>query len=321
MKWCFAAVLVAAGLLIGSDGGAQDYPSKPIKLVVPYPAGGGTDVLARLIAQKLGERLGQPIVIENRSGASGSIGTEFVVKSQPDGYTLLFNNETLVIAPNVSKNLPYDLVRDLAPIGLIARSVIIIGAHSSVPATSLGELITLAKAQPSRLSYSSCGNATMMHFTGEELKLLAGIEMTHVPYRGCGPAIQDAASGQVPVFVNALTNVVNLEKRGRVRMLAIASPRRSHLAPSVPTVAESGFPGFDASPWQALFAPAGIPGEIARRLASDLNETVSSPKMRERIRTMLFEPVTSSPQELAAVLRTELARWAEVAKKARIESE
>jgi tripartite-type tricarboxylate transporter receptor subunit TctC len=321
MKWCFAAVLVAAGLLIGSDGGAQDYPSKPIKLVVPYPAGGGTDVLARLIAQKLGERLGQPIVIENRSGASGSIGTEFVVKSQPDGYTLLFNNETLVIAPNVSKDLPYDLVRDLAPIGLVARSVIIIGAHSSVPAASLGELITLAKAQPSSLSYSSCGNATMMHFAGEELKLLAGIEMTHVPYRGCGPAIQDAASGQVSVFVNALTNVVNLEKRGRVRMLAIASSSRSHLAPSVPTVAESGFPGFDASPWQALFAPAGIPREIASRLASDLNETVSSPKISERIRTMLFEPVTSSPQELAAMLRTELARWAEVAKKARIESE
>jgi tripartite-type tricarboxylate transporter receptor subunit TctC len=147
---------------------------------------------------------------------------------------------------------------------------------------------------------------------------MAGIEMTHVLYRGCGPAIQDAASGQVPVFVNALTNVVN---RGRVRILAIASPSRSHLAPSVPTVAESGFPGFDASPWQALFAPAGIPGEIASRLASDLNETVSSPKISERIRTMLFEPVTSSPQELAAMLRTELARWAEVAKKARIESE
>jgi tripartite-type tricarboxylate transporter receptor subunit TctC len=318
----YLVAVIAVALLLGTpDVRAGGYPSAPIKLVVPYPAGGGTDVLARLIAQGLGERLGEPMVVENRTGASGSIGTDFVVKSRPDGHTLLFNNETLVIAPNAYQSLPYDVVRDLSPVGLVARSVIVIGVHSSVPATSLAELIRLAKAQPRELSYSSCGNATMMHFAGEELKLLAGIDMVHVPYRGCAPAIVDAASGQVPVFVNALTNVVNLEKQGQLRVLAVASASRSALAPGVATVADSGFPGFAASPWQALFAPAGLPREIVSELARDLKETISAPEVSARVRDMLFEPAASSPQELAAMLRTQLAHWAEVAGRAGIRLE
>jgi tripartite-type tricarboxylate transporter receptor subunit TctC len=304
-----------------AQGQTQPYPTKPIRLVLPYPAGGGTDVLARLVAQNLSDRLGQPIVVENRTGASGSIGTDFVIKSPPDGYTLLFNNETLVVAPSIAKNLPYDATRDLTPLGLVAKSVIVIGVHSDMPAKSLPELVALAKAAPGKLAYSTCGNATIMHFAGEQLKLAASIDMTHVPYRGCAPAMQDSASGQVPVFVNALTNAVNLEKQGRVRILAVASRQRSSLAPTVPTVAEQGFPNFDATPFQALYAPPGLPADIAKRLSTELRDAVASPELDERIRAMSFEPAPSSPEELSALLRDDIVRWAQVAKAAKIEAE
>ncbi len=319
MKIFIAAFVAAAALHLALPAGAQAYPSKPLRLVVPYPAGGGTDALARIVGQKLAERLGQPVVVENRSGASGNIGTDFVIKSPPDGYTLLFNNETLVVAPSVSKNVPYDVLRDLAPVGMVSESLYVVGVHTSLSATSLRELVALAKAQPGKLSYSSCGNGTMVHLAGELLKQAAGIEMTHVPYRGCGPAMQDSASGQVPVFVNALTNVQKLEKAGRVRMLAVASAKRSALAPALPTVAESGFPGYAAAPFQALFAPAGTPPEIVGRLASELKEALNAAEVSERIRGMLFEPRFLPPEELTALLRAELARWAQVAKAARIQ--
>ncbi len=321
MRVSRVAVCAAAACLAAGPARAQNYPVRPVRIVVPYPAGGGTDVLARLIAQKLSKRFGQPVIVENRTGASGCIGTEFVVKSPPDGYTLLFNNETLVTAASVARNPQCVLVRDLTPIGLVARSAIVIGVHSSEPATSLGELITLAKVRPGKLSYSSCGTATMMHFAGEQLKLSAGIDMTHVPYRGCGPAIADALSGQVPVFVNALTNVMNLEKHEYLRMLAVASPQRSDAAPNVPTVAESGFPGFDASPWQGLFAPGGMAQDLVAQLSVALRETVRAPEISERIRDMIFEPVGSSAQELAAVLDADLVRWERLAKATRIEAE
>ena len=321
MKPLLAALVAAVALSVGAGAGAQEYPSKPIKLVIPYPPGGGTDALARLVAQKMSDRLGQSIIVENRSGASGSIGSDFVIKSAPDGYTLLFNNETLVVAPSISKNLPYDVTRDLTPLGLVAKSVIVIGVHSGVQATSLRQLIALAKADPSKLSYSTCGKGTIMHFAGEQLKLGAAIDMTHVPYRGCAPAMQDAVGGQVPVFINALTNAINLEKQGRVRILAVASVNRSSLAPDVPTVAEQGFPDFDATPFQALYGPPGLNPEIAKRLSTELKEAVNSPDLNQRIRAMFFEPSPSSPQELATLVRNDIARWGQVAKAAKIEVE
>jgi tripartite-type tricarboxylate transporter receptor subunit TctC len=321
MKKMMAPFVAAAAMFLAQAVGAQTYPSKPLRLVVPYPAGGGTDVMARTVGQKLSERLGQPVVVENRTGASGNIGTDFVIKAQPDGYTLLFNNETLVVAPSVSKNVPYDVLRDLVPVGMVAESFIVVGVHTSVNATSLRELVAMAKAQPGKLSYSSCGNGTIMHLAGELLKQSAEIDITHVPYRGCAPAMQDSASGQVPVFFNALTNVQKLEKAGRVRMLAVASSKRSALDPAIPTVAESGFPGYAAAPFQAVFAPAGTPPEIVTRLSNELKEAVNAADVSERIRGMLFEPRYLPPAELTAMLRTELARWARVAKTARIEAE
>jgi tripartite-type tricarboxylate transporter receptor subunit TctC len=311
--------LLAAAVLTAPASRAADYPTKPIKMIVPYPAGGGTDVLGRLVAQKLSERLGEPILVENRTGASGSLGTELVVRSPPDGYTLLFNNETLAIAPNVSRNLPYDVLRDLTPIGWVAKSVIVIGVASSLPAQSLRDLIAMAKKEPGKLSYSSCGNDTMMHFAGEMLKQAAGVDMVHVPYRGCGPAIQDSLSGQVPVFFNALTNAVAYGKQGRVRVLAVASGQRTSLAPDIPTVAEQGFPGYEASPWQALFAPAGVPEPIVARLSTELRQVVTAADVSGRIRSMSFEPVGSSPAELGAMVRSEVVRWGRVAKAAGIE--
>ncbi len=320
MRSLFAAFFAMAIPMV-SGAGAQDFPTKPIKIVVPYPPGGGTDVLARLVAQKLSDRLGQPIVVENRTGASGSIGTDYVIKSPPDGYTLLFNNETLVVAPSISKNLTYDVTRDLTPLGLVAKSVVVIGVHSGVQATSLQQLIAIVNADPGKFPYSTCGKGTIMHFAGEQLKLAAAMSITHIPYRGCAPAIQDAVSGQVPVFINALTNAQNLEKQGRVRILAIASVNRSSLAPDTPTVAEQGFPNFDATPFQAMYGPPGLPEDISKRLSTELKEAVMSTDLSQRIRGMFFEPSPSPPEELATLLRKDLARWGEVAKAAKIEAE
>jgi tripartite-type tricarboxylate transporter receptor subunit TctC len=223
------------------------------------------------------------------------------------------------VGPNVSKNVSFDVLRDLAPVGLVAASDLVIGVHPSVPAKTIAELIAAARAQPGKLSYSSCGNGTILHLAGELLKQSSGVDMTHVPYRGCGPAIQDSASGQVPVFVNTLPNVAQLEKQGRVRMLAIASARRSSHSPDVPTVAESGIPGYEATSWYGFFAPAATPRDVIARLSSALTEAVNSPDVRDRIRGMLYEPRTTTPDELSAMLRTELARWAKVAKSSRIE--
>lgn len=311
----FAAAIL---LLSNSDVGAQTYPSRTVKVVVPYPAGGGTDILARLLAQRFAERFGQPVVVENRTGASGNIGTEFVVKSPADGYTLLFNNDTLVVAPSVSRNTPYDVLRSLAPIGLIAEGYIVIGVHSSVAAKSLGELLAVAKAAPGKLAYASCGAGTAMHLAGELLKLSAAVEMTHIAYRGCAPAMQDSASGQVPVFITALPVAAPLEKQGRVRILAITSAKRAPILPNVPTVAESGFPGYEASSWQGLFAPAGTPRDILAKLSAELAAVVNSPEFGERLGGMLFEPRVVSPDELMTMLRVQLARWAQLAKTARI---
>ena len=312
-------LLVVTGALAGAGAFAQAFPNRPLRVIVPYPPGGGTDVLARVASQKLGERLGQTVVVENRTGASGNIGTELVIRAPADGYTLLFNNETLAVGPNVSKNVPYDVMRDLAPVGLVASSDLVIGVHPSVAAKSVGELLAVARAQPGKLSYSSCGNGTIMHLAGELLKQSASVDLAHVAYRGCGPAIQDSASGQVPVFVNTLPNVAPLEKQGRVRMLAITSAKRSSHAPELPTVAESGIAGYEATSWYGYFAPAATPREVVSRLSGALAEAVSSPEVRDRVRGMLYEPRVTTPEELSSMLRAELARWSRVAKSARIE--
>jgi len=318
MKAALFTFVAALMLLSNPDVGAQTYPSRTVKMVVPYPAGGGTDILARLLAQRFAERFGQAVVVENRTGASGNIGTEFVVKSPADGYTLLFNNDTLVVAPSVSRNTPYDVLRSLAPIGLIAEGYLVIGVNSSVPAKSLGELLALAKADPGKLAYASCGAGTAMHLAGELLKLSAAVEMTHVAYRGCAPAMQDSASGQVPVFITALPVAAPLEKQGKVRILATTSAKRARFLPNVPTVAESGFPGYEASSWQGLFAPAGTHQEIVARLSAELAAVVNSREFAERLGGMLFEPRVVSPEELMTMLRVQLARWAQLAKTARI---
>jgi tripartite-type tricarboxylate transporter receptor subunit TctC len=298
---------------------AQDFPSKPIKMVVPYAPGGGTDVLARLIGQAMTAQMSQPVVVENRPGGGGIIGTDLVIKAPADGYTLLFNNETLVVAPGITKSLPYDAARDLAPIGRVANSVIVIGVHPSIAADSLQQLVALVRAAPDKFAYSSCGKGTIMHLAGEQLKLAAGLSMTHVPYRGCAPALQDTLSGHVPVFINALTNAVSLEKEGRVRILAVASIHRSKLAPQIPTVAEQGFANFDATPFQALYGPPGMPSEILKVLSVALKQAVESTD--QRIKAMSFEPAPSSPAELGELVRIEIARWSALAQTAKIEAE
>ena len=304
-----SGLLSAIGVLISPAALAQAFPNRPVRVIVPYPPGGGTDVLARVASLKLGERLGQTVVVENRTGASGNIGTDLVIKSTPDGYTLLFNNETLAVGPSVSKSVPYDVIRDLAPVGLVASSDLVIGVHPSVPAKSISELVATARAQPGKFSYSSCGNGTIMHLAGELLKQSAGTDMTHVAYRGCGPAIQDSASGQVPVFVNTLPNVAPLEKQGRVRMLAITSSRRSSHAPDLPTVAESGIAGYEATSWYGFFAPAATPREIVERLNGMIAKVLAMPEVREFYASQNVEAMPMTPTEFTVRVRADYEKW------------
>jgi len=313
-----AAVLIAMSPLAGH---AQAYPNRPVKMVVPYPAGGGTDLLARLLARKLGERLGQPVVVENRTGASGKVGTDYVGQAAPDGYTLLFNNDTLVEAPSMSKGPPEDVLAHLAPLGLVAEGYMVIGASASTQAPSLAELVSLIKAEGGTFAYASCGSGTAMHLAGELFKQVAGIDMTHVPYRGCGPAVQAAAAGQVPVVLAALPVVAPFEKQGRIRILATTSAQRTAFYPRVPTIAESGYPGYEATTWQAAFAPAATPPPILARLSTEVAGIVRSADFRQHAAAMMFEARAMAPDELGAMMRKQERGWRKLVESANIKAD
>lgn len=309
-----SAFLAAVLSGLASDGKAQDYPARPVTLVAPYAAGGGADLVARLLAQKLGIRLGQSFVVENRLGAGGVIAANSVAKSAPDGYTLFLGTSTqLAIQVTLHKKLPYDPLTDFAPIALIARVPFVLIVHPSLGVSSLAQLIALAKARPGQLSFGSSGVGGPPHLYTELLKMMTGIEMTHVPYKGTAQAINDLVAGHVPILFCDLAPAVPLIRVGKAVALGISSATRFVTIPDVPPIAEAGVPGFDAVAWLMLVAPAHTQGAIVDKLHAETGAIVGSAEVRQQFVDLGVTPINSPlPADLIPYVRTEVARWGEV---------
>lgn len=291
------------------------WPSKPIRVIVTFPPGGSSDASMRLLAPKLAERLGQNVVIENRAGAGGGVGLEAAAKSPPDGHTLVLAAAGgLTANPSLYAKLNYDPVKDFAPIMAFSTSPLVLVAGSAVPAGNLRDVIRIAKSKPGSLSYASGGNGTAMHLSGELLKSMAGLFIVHVPYRGSGPAVMAALSGDVELAVADITSVQPHLRSGKLKALGVLGAQRSQLAPEIPTLAEAGVPGYDAAGWFALLAPAGTPPAVVNRLNSVINELLATPELRRQFANVGLEPLGGSPEELARLMRSETEKWAKVIK-------
>lgn len=308
------------GCFIGTSS-AQGYPNQPIKFVVPYPPGGANDIFARLLAQPLHESLGQPVIVENRAGGGGTIGTASVAKATPDGYTLLLGSSgPLAVAPSLISNLPYNPLRDLAPITMVGTVPNILAVHPSIPANSVKQLIALAKANPGKLTFGSSGIGGSGHLAGELFKLMAGIKMIHVPYRGSGLSVIGLVSGEISLtFENMLTLLPHV-KAGRIRGLAVTTGQRSPVIPEVPTIAESGLPDYSAGPWFAIVSTGGTPQEVVNILNREFVKILKRPDVAKLLSARGADLVTGTPMELAEYLRTEISRWANVVRDANIKA-
>jgi len=322
MKKILVAALLAALLACTAAGaGAQSWPARPPRLVSQFPPGGGTDLIARNLMPRLAEAFGQQFILEHRPGAAGNIAAEMVAKSSPDGYVMLIANNTLVIQAAMPQKLPFDVVKDFAPIAVVASTPVALAVHPSMPVKSVKELIALARAQPGKIPYSSCGTGTAMHLAGELFKQLAKVDMTHVPYKGCGPAIVDGIGGHLPVLFNTITNTTPQAKAGRLRIVALASATRSPVDKSLPTIAEAGLKGFDADIWFGFMAPAGTPREIVARMNSELNRIVRLPEVVERLSEQLFDVRRGTPEDFSALIKADIAKWTKVVRDANIKPE
>jgi tripartite-type tricarboxylate transporter receptor subunit TctC len=301
---------------------AQGYPTKPIRFVVPFAPGGTTDILARLIGQRLTERLRQPVLVENRPGGNGSLGSELVAKAAPDGYTIIMGYlGSLAINPNLYAKLPYDAVRDFAPVTLAASTTQAIAAHPSLPAKSVQDLIALARAGPGQVTYASAGIGSPSHLAGALFNILAKIDMVHVPYKGSGAAMSDLLGGHVAVSFGGLAAAMPAAKAGKLRVLATASKTRSSALPQVPTIAESGLPGFDVPSWFGVLAPAGTPRDIVDRLHTEVSRILKAPDVKERLAADGAEVSALPPDEFAAYIKSEIAKWGAVIRQGNIRPE
>ena len=295
---------------------AEVWPAKPIKWIVPFAPGGTTDILARTISEKLSQALGQPVIIENKPGAGGGVGADFTAKAPPDGYTIMGGTiSTHAINASLYKSLPYDPVKDFAPITLIARVPNMLVVNPDVPAKNVAELIALMKANPAKYTFASAGNGTSQHLSGELFKAMAGVDMQHIPYKGSPPALQDVVGGQVTMTFDNITTAWPLAKAGKLRALAVTTAKRSTIAPDVPTLAESGLAGYEVGSWQGAFAPAGTPSEIVKRLNAEMVKIINMPDVREKLVGLGAEPVANTPEEFGALVKTEVAKWADIVKK------
>ena len=313
---------VLLGVFLAAGAMAQGYPERPVRMLVGYPPGGGTDLVARLIAQPLSERWKQPVVVENRPGANAIIATEAVVKAKPDGHTLLMAYATeLALNPATHKALPYDPVRDLAPIAQLASAPLVIAAHPSLPAQGVRELVALAKAKPGSLSYSSSGTGSVHHFAGELFKLRSGADMVHVPYKGSGPATADAVSGQVQVTFASVASVLRFVQSGRLRALAVTSSARSRELPETPTAVEAGVPDVDLTSWYGLLAPAGTPAAVVDKVAADVAAVLALPAVQKGFSAQGLDMAKSSPAAFAAFIRDEAAKYSRIARASNIQQE
>src|SRR3954466_15169862 len=309
------AMLALLCALAASLAAAQGYPSKPIHLIVPFPPGGPTDIVGRLVGQKLSEGLRQPVVVDNRPGAGGTVGSTAAAKAPPDGYTLLYGStSTLAIAPALYRDLAYDPKTAFAPVSLVSRGAIIAAVNAKVPAHNLQEFIALAKKTPGKLSYSSAGSGTPPHLAAELFKTVAGVDLLHVPYKGGAPAISDLVGGQVQAIFEGHVVLLPHIKSGKVHALAITGQKRDPALPEVPTFAEAGLPSYDVYFWSGLVAPAGTPGEIVTRLNAILVQALNAPDAREALTRQGLEPAPTTPQQFAAFIGSEVERWGRVAK-------
>jgi tripartite-type tricarboxylate transporter receptor subunit TctC len=317
------AALAALFLGLSWLAAAQDaYPSRTVYIVVPFPAGGVADLLPRLVGQKLSEKWGKPVVVENKPGASGNIGMAYVAQQPADGYTLaLAPTGNLTVNPTLFRNLPFDTARDFTPVTLLANVPNVLVVHPSVPASTVQELVAYAKSHPGKLNFASPGAGSGAHLAGELLNLDAGIHMVHVPYKGLAPAVNDLMGGQVQVMFAGVSTILQQVKSGKLRALAVAGPHRLDALPGVPTVAESGYPGFDVTSWYGIVARSGTPPAIIARLHDDMAQALKQPDVVKKLEDLGLEPVGDTPGEFAAVIKAESAKWGDIVRKANIRIE
>ena len=309
-----SGLLLCAIAAAAAPVAAQSYPSKPVRLIVPYPPGGGTDTLARVLSQKLSEALGQQVVIDNRPGAGANIGVELAAKAPADGYTLLMAAISNAISASLYSKLSYDLVRDFAPVTLLATTPHVLVVHPSLPVNSVKQLIVLAKARPGQLAYSSSGSGTPSHLGGELFDYMTDVKMTHVPYKGGGPSVIALLGGEVSVSFATMPSVIFQMNAGKLRGLAVTTAQRSPSAPQLPTVGEAGVPGYEMGSWYGLLAPAGTANEIVARLNAESAKVLKLPDVKQRLDATGFEALTSTPEEYGAYTKSEIEKWAKVVK-------
>jgi tripartite-type tricarboxylate transporter receptor subunit TctC len=311
----FACLLLLAVSLASGSALAQSYPAKPLRLVAPFPPGGPADILARIIGQHLSETWGQQVVVDNRAGAGGNIGSDIVAKSAPDGYTLLLGFVgTHAINASLYSSMPYDNVKDFEPVSLVAMVTIILVVHPSVPAGSVKELIALARSRPGELTFGSPGNGTPQHLAGELFNTMAKVKMLHIPYKGAVPALNDLLGGRVSMIFSSMPPALPHIKTGKLKALAVTSGKRSPAAPDVPTIAESGLPGYEVINWYGVLAPAGTSKDIVSRLNGEIRRILALQDVKERLAAQGAETITSTPQEFGAYVKTETEKWAKVVK-------
>jgi tripartite-type tricarboxylate transporter receptor subunit TctC len=318
-----AAVLAAS---IGSSTavlaqGAEGYPAKPIRLILPFPPGGGTDILGRVLSDRLASQLGQPVVVENRGGAGGNVGAEAAAKSAPDGYTIVLVAPSLAISPSLYSKLNYDPVKDLAPVSLVATVPNVMITHPSVPANTLAEFIALAKKNPGAMNFGSGGSGTSNHLAGELFNIVAGVKLVHVPYKGVNLAMNDVLAGQIHLVVIGIPAAAPHIKAGKLRALAVIDSKRAAALPEVPTVAEAGLANFEVTTWYGVLAPAGTPRTIVTRLNAEIVKAMQAADTKERLAAMATEPVTSTPEAFGQLIREEIVKWGKVVREAGLKAD
>jgi len=312
--------LVIATWLAPAASSAQDFPSRAITIIVAQPPGGGTDIISRIFAQQLSEQLGKPVVVENKPGAGTIVGTQAAAKSPPDGYTLLAGlTANMAVNPSLFRTLPYDPVRDFTPVGMMAQFPFVLVVSKDFPAKSVKELIDMAKAKPGTINFASAGNGTGQHLSAELFKLMAGVDMTHVPYRGAAPAYSDVISGRTPVFFDNLASALGQIKGGSVRALGVTGTKRSPLLPDVPTIAEAGVPGYQNYVWFGLWAPKNTPKPVVDKLYAEIRKAAATPAVKERIMKDAGVPMDTALTAIEPLEKSEIAKWADVVKRAHIQ--
>jgi tripartite-type tricarboxylate transporter receptor subunit TctC len=313
--------LVLCSIFVGAAGAQDAYPSRPVRFILPFPPGGGTDILGRVIAERLSSNLGQPVVTENRGGAGGNVGAEAAAHSAPDGYTIVLVAPSLAISPSLYSKLNYDPVKDLAPISLVATVPNVMITNPAVEAKTLQEFIALARSRPGAMNYGSGGAGTSNHLAGELFNIVTGAKLVHVPYKGVNLAMQGVLAGEIQLVFIGIPAALPHIKAGKLRALALVAPQRSPALPEVPTVAEAGLKDFEVTTWYGIMTPAGTPRPIVSRLNAELVKIMHTPDVKERLAGMATDPLTSTPEEFAAYLKQEIAKWGDVVRKANLKAD